>query len=66
LLPAGTWDWFCLDAIPYHGRLLTILYDKTGTRYGMGAGLRLLADGKELAARETLGRLTATLPEMGH
>jgi len=28
LLPAGQWDWFCLDAIPYHGRVLTIVWDK--------------------------------------
>lgn len=65
LLPAGTWEWFCLDGVPYHGRLLTILYDKSGGRYGKGTGLRLLANGKELAARESLGRLTATLPETG-
>ena len=62
LLPDNTWDWFCLDGVPYHGRLLTILYDKTGQRYGKGSGLRLLADGVEIAARETLGPLTAQLP----
>jgi hypothetical protein len=62
LVPADTWDFFCLDGVPYHGRLLTILYDQTGARYGKGRGLRLLADGKEIGARETLGRLTATLP----
>ena len=61
LLPEDTWDFFCLDGVPYHGRTLTILYDKAGKRYGNGSGLRLLADGKEIGARETLGRLTATL-----
>jgi hypothetical protein len=48
--------------VPYHGRTLAILYDKTGKHYGKGRGLRILADGKEIAARETLGRLTAELP----
>jgi len=62
LLPENTWDYFCLDGVPYHDRLLTILYDKTGKRYGKGSGLRILADGKEIAASAKLGRLTATLP----
>jgi hypothetical protein len=63
LLPDGEWDYFCLDGVPYHGHLLTILYDKTGKIYGRGAGLRLLCDGKEIGAMETLGRVTAPLPE---
>jgi len=62
LLPGGTWDYFCLDGVPYHGRTLTVLYDKTGKQYGKGKGLRILADGKELGASETLGRVTAPLP----
>ncbi|QTN34408.1 hypothetical protein HZ994_14495 [Akkermansiaceae bacterium] len=62
LVPAGSWDWFCLDAVPYHGRLLTVLYDSDGTRYGRGRGFRILADGKEIAASETPRRLVAGLP----
>jgi hypothetical protein len=44
------WHWFCLDAVLYHGRLLTFLYDKAGEKYGKGKGkgLRILADGKEI------------------
>lgn len=64
LLPAGTWDYFCLDRVPYHGRLLTILYDKTGKKYGRGSGLRILADGREIAATATLARLSAQLPPL--
>lgn len=62
LLPEGVWDYFCLDRVPYHGRWLTILYDRTGTRYGRGVGLRVLADGQTLAASERLTRITASLP----
>ena len=62
LLPDGTWDHFCLDGVPYHGRILTILYDRTGKRYGRGPGLRLLADGREIGARDDLGKLSAALP----
>jgi hypothetical protein len=62
LLPDHAWAWFCLDGVPYHGHLLTILYDKTGTRYGKGPGLRVFADGVEIAARDSLGPVTAPLP----
>ena len=58
------WDAFCLDRIPYHGRSLTILWDKTGQRYGKGKGLRMFADGKEIASSANLGRLTGPLPEL--
>ncbi len=44
LLPAGTWDWFCLDDVRYHGRTLTILWDRDGRRYGRRAGLSGWAD----------------------
>ena len=62
LLPAGQWEWFCLDDVPYHGRALTIVWDKTGKKYARGQGLRVLADGKEIARRDTLGRVTGKLP----
>jgi len=45
----------------YHGRTLTILYNKTGKRYGRGIGLRLLAGGKEIGSSQTLSRLTVSL-----
>ena len=62
LLPAETWAWFCLDGVNYHGRTLTILWDKDGTRYHRGAGLAVLADGKEIARGEKLSKLTGKLP----
>jgi len=57
LLPANEWSYFAIDALPYHGHLLTILWDATGKRYGKGAGMRLLVDGKEVAMRKDLGAL---------
>lgn len=62
LLPAGAWSYFALDALPYHGHLLTILWDANGTRYHRGKGMRLLVDGKQIAVRATLGPLVAELP----
>lgn len=41
LIPS-TWDYFCIDNLPYHGKLLTIYYDRTGSRYHQGKGLYIL------------------------
>jgi hypothetical protein len=60
LLPAGTWDYFCLDNVLYHGKILTIIWDKTGEKYGKGKGLTLLIDGKKAAHSETLTKITYT------
>jgi hypothetical protein len=49
LVPKNKWDWFCLDNISYHGKTLTILYDKYGTRYKKGRGLMCFVDGKLVA-----------------
>ena len=62
LLPAGAWDWFCLDAVPYHGHLLTIVWDEDGKKYGKGKGLTVFVDGKRIASRPALGRLTGFMP----
>jgi len=62
LLPPGAWNWFCLDAVLYHGHLLTILWDQDGRKYGKGQGLAVFCDGKKVASRLTLGRLSGLLP----
>ena len=61
LAPAD-WPYFALDDVPYRGHRISILWDKDGSRYGKGAGLRVLANGKEIAALNTLGKITAKLP----
>ena len=62
LVPDGMWDWFCLDNVVYHGRALTILWDNAGGKYGKGKGLRVFADGVEIAHATTLTRTTGQLP----
>lgn len=62
LVPEAAWDYFCLDQVRYHGRWLTVLYDRSGRRYGKGKGLRVFSDGKEIAAAEKLTRITGSLP----
>ena len=48
LIPEGKWNWFLLDQVSYHGKMLTILWDKTGAKYKKGKGLHIYADGKEV------------------
>ena len=62
LLPDGIWNWFCLDGVKYHGHMLTIIWDKDGTRYHRGQGMRVLADGKEIAHTNELTQLKARFP----
>jgi hypothetical protein len=59
LLPAGAWDWFCLDGVPYHGRNLSIIWDRTGNRYHRGKGLSVLVDGEVAIHRPALSEKPA-------
>tara|TARA_B100000809_G_scaffold208176_1_gene210770 strand:+ start:209 stop:2809 length:2601 start_codon:yes stop_codon:yes gene_type:complete len=61
LIPAD-WAYFALDQIPYRGHRVSIVWDKTGKRYGRGAGLQVLVDGQKLASSPTLKKLTAKMP----
>ncbi len=62
LLPEGTWGWFCLDGVKYHGHTLTIVWDEAGSRYQRGKGFFVLADGKEIARENKLSKLRGKLP----
>jgi hypothetical protein len=62
MLPAGAWDWFCLDRIPYRGRTLSIVWDKDGRKFGKGKGLRLFAGGREIGHSPELAGITGQLP----
>jgi len=63
LLPSGTWDYFALDGVPYHGHLLTVFFDRTGERYHRGAGLTILCDGQRVGHRNSLAEVNVILPE---
>ncbi len=62
-LAPSAWPYFALEDVPYHGRKLTIVWDKDGKRFGKAAGLRVFADGKEIASAKALGKITAPLPK---
>lgn len=61
LIPEGKWNWFCLDNVSYHGHNITVLWDKTGKRYGKGAGLLVYSDGRLLIKQAKLSRVTAKI-----
>ena len=48
LIPKNQWDWFILDNLSYHGKSITVLWDKTGKRYNKGKGLLIFANGKAI------------------
>lgn len=62
LLPESEWKYFALDGLPYHGHLLTILYDRDGTRYHRGVGLQVFCDGRPIAHADTLQTIRVELP----
>jgi hypothetical protein len=61
LIPKGQWDWFCLDQVLYHGKVLTILWDKNGKKYGKGKGFMIFADGKEIYKGKNLKHVMAKM-----
>lgn len=61
LLPKGKWSYFCLDNVRYHDHDLCIVWDQDGDRYHAGKGLALYIDGRKVASRPDLGKLTAEL-----
>lgn len=64
-LAPASWDYFALWNVPYKGRLVGVFWDRSGSRYNLGKGLRLLVDGKEVASSEKLAPLSAPLPPGG-
>jgi hypothetical protein len=44
LIPEGQWEWFALFRVPCGGRLLSIVYDKTGKHYDCRPGLNVYVD----------------------
>ena len=63
LLPKDQWDWFCLENVKYHGRFLTILWDRTGEKYDRGSGFRIFADGEEIFSADSLQKVEIELPK---
>jgi len=61
LVPGDKWDYFCLDKVLYHGKEITILYDKLGTRYKKGKGFMVWVDGRRKAYLKKPGQVEIDL-----
>jgi hypothetical protein len=61
-LASSDWPYFALDSVPYRGQRLGIFWDRDGSRYRLGRGLRILVNGKEVAHAERIAPLSVTLP----
>jgi hypothetical protein len=46
----SNWTYFALENLAYHGHLVTILYDKDGSRYNAGPGMSVFVDGVKVHA----------------
>ncbi|KAI8623414.1 Six-hairpin glycosidase [Xylariaceae sp. FL1651] len=44
----NNWTYFALENLAYHGHLITILYDKDGSRYNVGPGLSVFVNGAKV------------------
>ncbi|MDY3070315.1 MAG: hypothetical protein SOR57_11850 [Parabacteroides sp.] len=61
LISENTWDYFCLDNVFYKGRILSIVYDKTGKKYNKGKGLYIFVNGEIKAFSEKICKLKVLL-----
>ncbi|HUY34270.1 MAG TPA: discoidin domain-containing protein [Pirellulales bacterium] len=61
LAPAD-WAYFALEGVPYQGHTVAVVWDRDNSRYRLGKGLRLFADGKQIAVSEKLAPLSVKLP----
>jgi len=59
------WDWFAAEGVRLHGHDVDVIWDRDGSKYGLGAGLRVRIDNRDVAVRETVGPFDVQLPEAG-
>lgn len=62
LIPSN-WSFWTVENLPYHGTLLTMIWDRFGGHYGnSSAGLSLYSNGTLFHHQRTLGAVNITLP----
>jgi hypothetical protein len=57
-LVPDAWSYFAVQNLPYHGHLLSIVWDLDGTHYNAGSGLQVFQDGTRIFESATLGNAT--------
>lgn len=64
LIPSN-WSYFAVENLPYHGILLSIVWDESGSHYkgsNVTSGLSIFSNGTLIHNQSTLGPLNVTLP----
>jgi len=62
LIPLS-WTYFAIESLPYHGSLLSIIWDQSGSRYPNNPqGLTIYLNGERVHNQTTLTSLNVTLP----
>jgi hypothetical protein len=62
LIPQNQWKWFALDNVLYHGHRISILWDKTGSKYHKGKGFIIYIDGKLIMRCAKLKHVLLKMP----
>ncbi|KAI0804215.1 Six-hairpin glycosidase-like protein [Xylaria sp. FL0064] len=58
----SNWTYFALENLPYHGHLVTVLYDKDGSNYNAGPGLTIYVDGEQVHQGQNLSAVVSIPP----
>lgn len=62
-LVPNNWSYFAVENLPYHGTLLTLIWDEDGTHYGdIEPGFSIFSNGTRFHHQATFGAVNVTLP----
>jgi len=56
-------DYLCVDGIKYHNHFVTVLWDKSGKRYGFGKGFFVFVDGKQVGRNDMPDRFSFNIKD---
>jgi F5/8 type C domain/Trehalase len=54
-LAPASWDYFALVDVPHKGGRVSIVWDRLGTRYGLGKGMHILYGDQKMRSSDNLG-----------
>lgn len=57
-LVPSSWSYFAIENALYHGHNVTVLWDKSGSRYKQGKGFMVWVDGKKVLTRASLAKIS--------
>ncbi|MDO7744223.1 MAG: glycoside hydrolase, partial [Pedobacter sp.] len=64
LIPEKKWQWFALRNISYHGKTISLIWDKTGEKYHRGKGFHVYVDGRKVLTKKDLKPVTYNMSNL--